>query len=128
MTKPSGSFGTITEPIAEVEIKGKNPQKWHRFIFKIDSGAVVTLMNKGDCQLFGLTWDSGQRVNLNAVGKNPITTYVHRVDMKVGSHVIQDVRVAFADNPVELLLGRLEVFHFFDIDLRGRVGQSVFYH
>lgn len=126
--KPSKNFGTIYEPIAEIELQNKNNKNWQRFVFKIDSGAVITLMNAGDCALLGYKLEDGQHVELGAINGAPVSAYVHKLNMRVGLDKIEDVRIAFSEKPIQpLLLGRLEVFHFFDIDLRGRLGQSVFY-
>jgi hypothetical protein len=128
LQKSSKNFGTVYEPIAEVELQKKDGKTWQRFVFKIDSGAVITLMNAGDCELLGYKLEDGQRVTLGAANGAPVSAYVHKMDMRVGMDEVQDVRVAFSEKPIQpLLLGRLEVFHFFDIDLRGRLGQSVFY-
>jgi len=90
----------------------------------IDSGAVITLLNKDDCDLLGYQLTSGTPYKIKGIGGNEIQTYVHSIDMKVGDEPIK-VRVAFSDSPKHaLVLGRLDVFDKFEIDLRGKTLDS----
>jgi hypothetical protein len=111
--KTSKHFGTVYEPIAEVDLQHRNGKKWERFVFKIDSGAVVTLMNAGDCELLGLKLEDGQAVTLGAVNCTPVNAYIHKLNMRVGTDEAKNVRVGFSEKPIQpLLLGRLKSFIF----------------
>lgn len=124
----SGTFGTIKKPIAEIKIQDTN-KEWKRFVFKVDSGATITVMNAEDCEFLGLKMDDGMRVLLSPAGSNPIYGRIHHVSMMIGTKILENVRIAFSETPIrELLLGRLEVFDAFYLEFRGRLGKTTFNH
>jgi len=86
----------------------------------VDSGAIVSLFNKEDCELLGYELKKGRYCSLKGMGGNPLDCYVHMIDMKIGEEEI-NANVAFSDSPKhELVLGRVDVFDKFEIDLRGK--------
>ncbi len=52
--------------------------------------------------------------------------YVHKVDIKIGTHVTP-TNVAFSDTPPhKQYLGRIDLFDSFEIKLRGKVSTTTF--
>ncbi len=120
-------WGIVHKPVASVKIQGKETSDWTRFLFKIDSGTTITVMNKGDCEQLGLNYEDGEKFSLRtALGSIPCR--VHKVSMKIGDNIVNDVRIAFAEIPIaELLMGRLEIFEKFGVEFRGKICKTIFH-
>jgi hypothetical protein len=119
-------FGPIKVPFATVEIQNSD-NEWEEFVMKIDSGAIVTLMNPEDCTLLGYTLNVDNEVTFKDAQDNNLPTCVLRLNMRFGDIILSDVPVAFAKRRVpDLLLGRIKIFDYFDISLLGRIGLSTF--
>ncbi|HEX2304941.1 MAG TPA: hypothetical protein VHH33_01505 [Nitrososphaeraceae archaeon] len=120
-------FGTVSSPIAIVEILNSDGE-WQEFELKIDSSAVITLMNPGDCALLGYTLNDGEEKILTTASNSELKVRVHRMKMKIGDDVPPiEVRTAFAVHDVpSLLLGILDIFNSFDISMRGHIRQTDF--
>jgi hypothetical protein len=115
----SKCFGTVTKPIARVFLK-KSSGEWLEYWPDVDSGAIISLFNKGDCELLGYKLKDGDFCELIGVGGCKVPSYVHSIDMRIAEDVFR-AKVAFSDTANHpLLLGRLDVFSKFEIDLRGR--------
>ncbi len=112
-------FGTVAKPIANVFLKTAS-NEWREFFVDVDSGASVTVLNKSDCELLGYSLTSGQFCELEGAGGNKIPTYVHTIEMRIGTDIVQ-ARIAFSMVPLrDLYLGRVDVFTSFQINLRGK--------
>src|SRR6266496_2108975 len=112
-------LGKVNKPIATVALK-KSTGDWQTFIVLVDSGATISIFNRDDCDLLGYKLKNGQRLDIQGVTGHSIPCYVHSVEMRVGTERFQ-TRVAFSDSePHELLLGRIDVFDRFEVDLRGK--------
>lgn len=121
-------FGPVRVPYATVEIQNSN-NEWEEFVLKVDSGAVVTLMNPDDCVLLGYTLNDDKEVIFKDAQDNSLPTCIHNLSMRFGDHILSDVPVAFAKKRIpDLLLGRIRIFDYFDIHLLGRIGLSTFHH
>jgi hypothetical protein len=118
-------FGRIAKPIARVSLKKKSGD-WQEFWVEVDSGAAISLFNKSDCDLLGYRLQDGWVCELQGVTGHSIHCYVHNIDMKIGEEVIK-AKVAFSDSDKHrLLLGRVDVFDSFEIDLRGKTLDTFF--
>jgi len=119
-------LGQITKPVAVIGIRDSGGY-WKNFTFKIDSGADITAMNASDCELLGYNILDGDRVEVSRVGGQRQIGFIHKLDMRIGQDVLEDVRILFLMNRIsELLLGRLEVFYNYNIGLSGRFGNTNF--
>jgi predicted aspartyl protease len=102
--------------------------KWQEFHLKIDTGAIITAMNPGDCELLGFNLTDGEEADLTTANNSKLKVFVHNIKLKIGNDILPStVRVAFAATQIsELLLGRLDIFNFFDITLQQRTMQITF--
>jgi hypothetical protein len=125
--KLSSVFGTIYVPIAIVEVQNFSGE-WQEFEFKVDSGAIVTLMNSDDCSLLGYCLKDGEEKTLTTANNSELKVYIHKIGMKITDNMFPTkARIAFAEKQVHsLLLGRLDIFNSFDIHMQGRVLQTIF--
>ncbi len=115
----SPCFGPVTKPIARVFLQ-RTSGDWQEYLPEVDSGAVVSYFNKEDCEWLGLNLEEGVLCKLGGIGGSSVNCYIHKVRMRIGSEELE-TRIAFSDAPKhDLLLGRLDVFDNFDIDLHGR--------
>jgi len=113
--------------MATVEFQDSD-NDWQEFHLKIDSGAVVTLLNRGECELLKYKLEDGEREKLSVANDSSIYVRIHQIKLKIGNVTLPNpVRIAFAETKVPaLLLGRLDIFEFFDITLRERIKQINF--
>jgi hypothetical protein len=117
--------------------------KWQEFHLKIDTGAIITamkrlvlmvicmflvMMDPGDCELLGFNLTDGEEADLTTADNSKLKVFVHNIKLKIGNDILPStVRVAFAATQIsELLLGRLDIFNFFDITLQQRTMQITF--
>ena len=99
---------------------------WQEFWVDVDSGAVVSFFNKDDCKTLGYELKDGSFCEIKSVGGTVMPCYIHSLDMKIGDEIIT-ARVAFSDTPKHgLLLGRLDVFNYFEVDFRGKTLDTFF--
>src|ERR1035438_3806686 len=117
----SKCFGDIAKPVARVFLLSE-AGTWIEFRARVNSGAVISLFNKSECEILGLELEKGQPCQLKgAAGNHPLDTFVHPVKMSIGGDTF-NTRVAFAiDDEHEQLLGRLDVFESWEVDLRGKL-------
>lgn len=125
--KASSVFGTVYVPIAIVEVQNST-QDWQEFEFKVDSGAIVTLMNPDDCLLLGYRLKDGEERMLTVANNSELKVYIHEVRVKIAATTLPTkVRIAFSENRIHsLLLGTLDIFNSFDIHMQGRILQTIF--
>jgi hypothetical protein len=125
--KSHSVFGTVYSPIAIVEIQNSDGE-WQEFELKVDSGAIITLMNPGDCELLGYTLNDGVKKILTTASNSELEVRIHKMKMKIGDEAPPlEVRTAFAVRDVpSLLLGILDIFNSFDISMRGHIRQTDF--
>jgi hypothetical protein len=123
--KSNSVFGPGYKPVASVGFE-TSKDDWEEFQLKIDSGAVITLMNPGDCLALGYKLEDGDRKILNVADNTELAVRVHKIRIKIGNRTLPNrVRIAFAERPIrELLLGRLDVFDHFEICLNMQILQS----
>jgi hypothetical protein len=126
--KSSSVFDNVYAPIVIVELQNSDGD-WQGFELKVDSGAVITLMNPDDCIALGYKLDDGENKTLNVADNSELKVRVFRINVKIGdSKIPQEVRVAFAEKPIrELLLGRLDIFNHFNILLEGKILRTSFF-
>lgn len=86
-------------------------------------------MNKSDADDLGIDFEAGPRVPFGQATGDVLWARIHKVAMKFKHIELPEARVAFAEKKVPtLLLGRLDINDFFDINLRGRARRTVFVH
>jgi hypothetical protein len=116
-------LGDIIQPYASVILRHGQ----YSFVgeFLIDSGADISLIPRGVGELLGLTSGEGE---INDVGDLQATlpAVYREVEMQIGEERLH-VRLAWAlTEDVPLILGRLDVFDFFDIEFRQRERCTIF--
>lgn len=110
----SGIFGNILRPVARVFLingKIRIPE-----ILYVDSGADVTLISKSVGELLGLKITQKDSVEeIKGIGERSVAMIIKKIQIQIGGTVIHS-RVSWAlTEEVPLLLGRIDVFHLFDI-------------
>jgi hypothetical protein len=117
------TLGDIIQPYASVILRAGS----HSFVgeFLIDSGADISLIPRGVGELLGLTSGEGEINDLGDLQATLPAVY-REVEMQIGEERLQ-VRLAWAlTEDVPLILGRLDVFDFFDIEFRQRERCTIF--
>jgi hypothetical protein len=88
---------------------------------------VVSVFNESDCELLGYILNDGELFHLTSAFGEKRKAYVHNVEMRIGSDVIES-RVAFTEGEnKQQFLGRVDVFDKFQILIRGKIRQSSFF-
>lgn len=110
----SGIFGNILRPVARVFLindKIRIPE-----ILYVDSGADVTLISKSVGELLGLKLTQKDSVEeIKGIGERSVAMIIKKIQIQIGDTVIPS-RISWAlTEEVPLLLGRIDVFHLFDI-------------
>lgn len=119
-------LGIVYRPVAEVEIRGW-PDGWIAIIAYVDSGADISLFPRrvGEA-LLGLKIEEGKEHLLRGIGGEPLKSYVHDIQMRLGDKDFK-ARAAFAEtNEVPHLLGRMDVFDVFDVFFDHKRRQTCF--
>lgn len=122
-------FGPEYKPVADVEFQTVK-EEWIEFIdLKIDTGAIITLMNSSDCESLGYSLVEGDKKTLSTASGSPLDVSIHKIRIRIGGVMLPNyVRIAFALKPINnLLLGRLDIFDRFDILFNPRDCVTSFY-
>lgn len=115
----SESFGVVKRPVAEIHIKDKN-NIWRAITMYIDSGADISIIKKSFGELFGHNIKKGRKIRLKGIGKEEVIAYVHKMDLLIGTHEIR-IEAAIAENEdVPNVLGRMDIFHSFEIHFKNK--------
>lgn len=110
----SSLFGKIKRPVARVILINKNikiPE-----IFYVDSGADISLIPKSVGELLQLEKPRKSEIfNIKGISDKGISIVLRKISIKIGSFVVK-ARVGWSlvEN-VPMLLGREDVFPFFNI-------------
>ena len=115
--------GPILRPVARVILNDRIPNMMY-----VDSGADVTLLPKSVGELIGLKREKGEKpTSVKGIGKSHINILIRHVTMTIGGSRFS-ARVAWSlIEDVPMLLGRLDVFSWFNILFRERKGIVTFY-
>jgi hypothetical protein len=114
MAFDSKKFGKVFRPIALVEMQSYVGE-WKVFYPEIDSGAIITVLNKSDCALLGYELTDGDHFLLSGVLGGETPAYIHTVGIRIGEETFP-ARVAFTDGKNhKQLLGRLDIFNKFQM-------------
>jgi len=117
------TLGDIVQPYASVVLHHAD----HTFAgeFLVDSGADITLIPRGVGELLGLTASADDIEDLGDL-QAALPAVYREVEMQIGEDRLP-IRVAWAlTENVPLILGRLDVFDFFDVEFRQRERCTVF--
>lgn len=115
----SPTFGQVLRPIVPIEIRAKSGE-WKIFYPEVDSGAVISVFNKSDCELLGLKLTDGKHFELKGALSGSTPAYIHDVEMILANEAILS-RVAFTDaKNHKQLLGRIDIFNKFLFSLGGK--------
>lgn len=91
--------------------------RWRTFSFRVDSGAVVSLLCRSVGELLGVAPEAGRRLVLTGVGRIENEVFVHELTARVGDGPPLPTRFAIAaSEDVPNLLGRLDIFDRFQVD------------
>jgi hypothetical protein len=117
----------VRQPIASVSLKSALGE-WIEFYPLVDTGAIVSIFNKTDCDVLGYELECGTRCEIKSASGHPLLCYVHSVNMKIGEGDPINVRIAFStsDNMGKGYLGRVDVFDNFEVDFRGKTQDTYF--
>lgn len=110
----SGLFGEIERPVARVILihRGKKIPE----IFYVDSGADITLIPRSIGEILELRDPSAQEIfDIKGIGEKGVPIVVRKVGIQLGNFQLQS-RIGWAlIEDIPLLLGREDVFPYFDI-------------
>jgi len=115
----------LFRPVMDVELKSQYGE-WKKFYPELDSGASLSVFNESDCDFLGYTLTKGTFFNLHGVLGGSTPSYLHEIEMKIGSEIFKS-RIAFTKGKNhKQLIGRTDIFDYFQICLRGKVLQTSF--
>ena len=90
----------------------------------VDSGAIISVFAESDCKRLGLELTRGTPFTIGGILGGSFETWIHTVDMQIGGHPFKG-RVAFSQGKNhKAILGRLDVFGYFQVILRQKLLQS----
>jgi hypothetical protein len=126
-------YGYRYLPVVTPWIRLNEHQKQLSFEFKIDSGAIVTAMNHSAAVLLGVNdsqWEKAERIDIKTAGGHKIWGRKFKAELVFGDIVLSDVNVFFSEqDEFEMpLLGRIDVFDYFDVNLQARNRKTVLTH
>lgn len=122
----SKDFGVIHKPFAKVRFIHKK----HTMLIDtlIDSGADITIMPKSAGEIgLGFRLDTKDKIiNLGGAGGGVIPAVVKEAVVEIGEHKFSS-RIAWAlIDTVPFILGRLDVFNQFDVEIRQKSLLTIF--
>ncbi len=123
----SDQLGQIFRPIAEIAIKDNNGN-WKYISTYVDSGADISVFQRSFGELLGVDIENGQYAKFGGAGGGEVEVYIHKVTLKLGEYVL-DIRVAFCKkhkSRTPNVLGRLDLFHVFEIHFKNLENQICF--
>lgn len=119
------------EPMVQISIKASDGS-WQPVEAKIDTGAAMTFLPRSYCEILGYVDDQGvMRGNPKTflgAGRNEIHTHVIPLDIQMNGKTFFNIRIAFwdEDRDSDCLLGRTDLFSYFQIALRQKISKSFF--
>ncbi len=124
VTKPSIRYGTLYIPIAKISVQ--TTQGFEAVSFLIDSGADLTVISYDLGRRAGWTISEEDTI-LQLAGITGESSFVEReIGMIIGAHRFR-CRVAWAQDPnVTDVLGRLNIFDFFNIEFQQSKRRTLF--
>ncbi len=118
-------FGLVKRPVAEICLKDKEGE-WQPILAYVDSGADITVLKRSFGELLGFDVESGREAEFGGVSGSKIKTYLHKVDLRIGSYE-RTATVAFSkDDRPPNLLGRIDIFTRFELHFRSRTEETCF--
>src|SRR3989344_6124807 len=123
--EPSRTIGQfVYRPVAEIYLKSKN-KKWIKFNPYIDSGADVTLIPFSLGKLLGLKMDKNKKEEISGI-RGSVPVIYHKIEVGIGEYNLQ-IQIAWAlIEEVPPLLGRADIFDFFNITFKQKAGIIIF--
>ncbi|MFH1563990.1 MAG: retropepsin-like aspartic protease [Nitrospirota bacterium] len=118
-------FGKVWRPYADVELTKGDKSIPYRML--VDPGADITLIARLTGEYLGLQIEKEDKIyELSGVTGEPISVIIKEIKMRIGD-IEFPLRVAWSMiEEVPLLIGRLDVFDRFDVELRQREGKVIF--
>ncbi len=103
-------FGDVWTPLITTELRSISG-RYVPFVLQIDSGAVISLLERSAGSILGLNVESGRRIILSSVGGSETVAWVHEIPMRISEGLEIVVPFAVADSEsVPPLLGWTGVF------------------
>lgn len=119
------SIGVMFRPMMHLQIRSKFGD-WKKFIGEIDSGSPVTLFNESDCEFLGYDLKNGKPFDIYGIFGDKRKAYLHDLNIKIGKDIVKS-KIAFTEGPHhKQLIGRIDIFDNFEINLRGKILKSYF--
>lgn len=113
--RPSTHFGDVWVSIVQIEVAGTRG----RFLplrVQLDTGAVVSLFQRGVATKLGLDFGAGRRVSFGGFLGTELTARAYEVRLRVDWRGAVGIPVAFAErDDIPNLLGWLGVYEHFEI-------------
>jgi hypothetical protein len=101
-------------PAAEVFFQNQEGE-WAAALLLIDSGATISALPKSDAQVFGITAEQGERMDIRGIGPKPIVGWRHELPLKLQDNQLV-LPVVFLDTPqAPRVLGREGIFDHFTV-------------
>jgi Aspartyl protease len=70
----------------------------------VDSGADMTLMEVDNCYSLGFDLNGCKQIDSTSSGDTKFPTFIRKLKMKIGDHVLSNVPVAFSTKPIKTLV------------------------
>jgi hypothetical protein len=125
---PTDHYGDIDYPVANMYIRNSEG-KWKFRQFLVDSGSDITAINMKDGQELGIR-PIGDLFSIQGATKKGIPVYKAKADLNFNGVILEQVNIVLVENNSlrMLLLGRIDVFDYFDVNLQARNRKTVLMH
>lgn len=112
--RPGAPVGEITRPYAVVELQSETGA-WFKDFMLADTGADVTSLPRGVCEILGKDLYKGERVEFISATNTVHVLYLHKVKARLGSNEFL-MTVGFAETHTHPhLLGRRDLLDHFNM-------------
>jgi predicted aspartyl protease len=126
-------YGHRYLPICSAWVRLNEHGQWRNVNFRVDSGAIVTAMNFAEAEVMGITkeqWDKAERVDLSTATGQKIWGRKLKVSIDLEGIGLNNVEAFFSEKNelTTALLGLIDVFDYFDVNLQARKRRTVLTH
>jgi hypothetical protein len=117
-------IGEIWIPTAEIELITDKKNYFCEMI--VDSGADITLVPRSLGEFLGFSFAKEKIREIRVIGEQAIPYIIRSINIKIGKYLFKSrIGIALIEE-IPLILGRLDVFDHFDIELKQNSKVTVF--
>ncbi len=117
-------IGEIWIPTAEIELITDKKNYFCEMI--VDSGADITLVPRSLGEFLGFSFAKEKIREIRGIGEQAIPYVIRSINIKIGKYLFKSrIGIALIEE-IPLILGRLDVFDHFDIELKQNSKVTIF--